>query len=67
MHMRYLITGITIMRLSACAPSPPNDLEPGVSWDLAERRAQTISDVSYDLSLTIPADRNEPIEGLENK
>ena len=65
MHMRCLITGITIMMLSACAPSPPNDLEPGVSWDLAERRAQTISDVSYDLSLTIPADRNEPIEGLE--
>jgi aminopeptidase N len=65
MHMRYLITGITIMMLSACAPSPQNDLEPGVSWDLAERRAQTISDVRYDLSLTIPADRNEPIEGLE--
>ncbi|HCQ02050.1 MAG TPA: peptidase M1, partial [Candidatus Latescibacteria bacterium] len=65
MHMRYLITGITIMMLSGCAPSPPNDLEPGVSWDLAERRAQTISDVRYDLSLTIPADRNEPIEGLE--
>jgi aminopeptidase N len=36
---------------------------PGVSRDLAEQRAQLVSDLRYDLSMSIPASRAEPITG----
>src|SRR5690554_7459236 len=39
------------------------DLSPGVSWELARHRAGTISDLRYDLRLSIPEQRTEPIQG----
>ncbi|HEX7118310.1 MAG TPA: M1 family aminopeptidase [Longimicrobiales bacterium] len=43
-------------------PSGP-DLSPGVSWELAEYRARTISDLRYDVRFSIPESRGEPIRG----
>ena len=37
---------------------------PGVSRDLAIQRAQLVSDLRYDLSVSIPAARAEPITGV---
>src|SRR5690606_3006679 len=47
---------------SGGAPAEP-DLSPGVSWELARHRASTISDLRYDLRLSIPEGRTEPIHG----
>lgn len=40
------------------------EVVPGVSLELAERRAKLISDISYRLRLKIPADRNEGPQGF---
>jgi aminopeptidase N len=40
------------------------EVVPGVSLDLAERRAETISDINYRLELKIPEDREEDIGGF---
>lgn len=44
-----------------------SDVEPaiveGVSWDLAERRAATLSEVEYSYRLTVPRQRETPIVG----
>ena len=45
-------------------PAVP-DTAPGVSWDLARHRAETISDVRYDIAFTIPDSLDEPIRGAE--
>jgi aminopeptidase N len=37
---------------------------PGVSRELAEERAQLVSDLRYDLSVSIPAARAEPVTGV---
>jgi aminopeptidase N len=42
-----------------------DDPEPGIALALAEQRAQTIRDVRYDLALTVPADRSQPVMGRE--
>jgi aminopeptidase N len=65
MTFRFLIIGITIMLHTACTSVPPINLEPGVPWELAERRARTISEVRYDLVLTIPERVDGAIEGVE--
>ncbi|MEA1880870.1 MAG: M1 family aminopeptidase [Candidatus Marinimicrobia bacterium] len=41
------------------------DTSPGVSWQLAEHRSATISDVRYKITLSIPEKVNEPIMGSE--
>ena len=49
---------------SGCRSNTPTaDPEPGVSLDLATKRAQSIGSLSYDLSFTIPAKPTEPITG----
>ena len=36
---------------------------PGITWELAELRRRTISEISYDVRLQVPADRAVPLEG----
>lgn len=47
------------------ASQTPNELEieQGVSWQLAEHRSQTLSDLKYSYSLTIPDAASDPITG----
>ena len=69
MSILYLILTITIViltALSGCTPDiPVPDRSPGISWDLAEHRSRTLSDIRYDLTLTIPERIDEPILGEE--
>lgn len=55
----------TMTMTPACGfdPAPRDELQPGVSLVLAERRAAQIHDVRYEVALAIPADRAEPITG----
>ncbi len=46
----------------ACHAGP--DTTPGVSWDLAEHRAGTITAVHYDLALEVPTSLDEPVQGV---
>src|SRR5262252_505839 len=41
------------------------DPEPGVSLELATKRAESIGSLSYELSFTLPAGPTEPITGHE--
>ena len=49
--------------VSGCGSETAVDVGPGVALELAERRAATIFNVHYDISLSIPAARAEPIDG----
>jgi len=40
-------------------------INPGVSWELAQHRKQTISNIRYEIELDIPGDMNKPIHGSE--
>lgn len=46
-----------------CGGEAVLDVQPGVSRALAERRAATIFNVLYDVRLTIPAERGQPVTG----
>ena len=60
----HLLLGALIVSATTCDRSaPPLPTEPGVSWELAELRRATISDVAYDVALEIPAARTEPVRG----
>jgi aminopeptidase N len=64
--MRRGLAGVALCAL-ACA-GQPSDMEPampgpGISDALAQRRAAALSDVRYELALTVPAARDAPIEG----
>ena len=48
---------------SGCGGETPVDVDPGVALELAERRAAAIFNVHYDVRLSIPAARTEPIDG----
>ena len=50
---------------TACGGVDELDTSPGVSWALASHRARTISDLRYNISLSIPASRDEQIRGHE--
>jgi len=54
-----------LVAVVAQEPGSPSDPEPGVSQALALERASRVSDIRYDLSLTIPRDRNARITGRE--
>jgi aminopeptidase N len=56
-------TLLLVSGLMASCGKPPLTVEPGVSLALATHRAETISDINYALSLTIPENRDEAIEG----
>lgn len=49
--------------VAACADAPPAGLEAGVSRTLAEIRAATLSEVAYDVRLTVPEERDAPLVG----
>ncbi|MCZ6918388.1 MAG: M1 family aminopeptidase [Gemmatimonadetes bacterium] len=49
----------------ACGRDLAIDLSPGVSWALAEHRAQTISELRYSITFNIPEDRDARIHGHE--
>ena len=63
MPARQLLVVIAFVLCSCSSPVPDAFIEQGVSWDLAEHRAQTISNVEYDIHLTIPDAVTEPIAG----
>ncbi|MEZ4702062.1 MAG: M1 family aminopeptidase [Rhodothermales bacterium] len=57
---------LALMMLAAGACQAPDDdrlYDQGVSWELAEQRAATLSDIAYDVDLTIPAEKSTPITG----
>ena len=45
--------------------SIPDDAGPGISEALARERAAVVSDVGYELTFAIPADRGVPVQGRE--
>src|SRR5690349_19328845 len=47
-------------------PSLHRDPDVGISVTLAQARASRISDVRYELTLIVPASRQEPIAAVEN-
>ena len=56
-------TLLIISGLMASCGNAPLTVEPGVSLALAKHRAETISGINYELSLTIPENRDGAIEG----
>ncbi len=48
-----------------CELSRAPDTAPGVSWELAAHRAETISDVGYEINLSIPDSLDERVLGRE--
>lgn len=61
--MRYLIQTFALaLLLAACAPAKL-PIEIGVTEELARERKSVISDITYDLSFSIPAGLKEPVQG----
>jgi aminopeptidase N len=56
---------LTLLAIVSC-DSGRLDTSPGVSWDLAQHRAATISDIRYGLTLSIPEATDERITGVES-
>ena len=63
--MRRLTGACAILAGMACGCGSEVgvDVSPGVALELAERRAATIFNVLYDVRLTIPEERDQPITG----
>ena len=49
--------------LAGCRASSDADVEAGVSWELAEQRAEALTGLRYALNLNIPDSLHEPILG----
>lgn len=61
--MRYLIQTFALaLLLAACTPAKL-PIEIGVTEELARERKSVISDITYDLSFSIPAGLTEPVQG----
>ncbi|MEE8585377.1 MAG: M1 family aminopeptidase, partial [Acidobacteriota bacterium] len=60
-----LLFGLTMAMAGCQSPSGPPP-ESGVAWELAEERQRTISDLRYEIQLTIPESHLEPIRGWVN-
>ena len=58
-----LLVGIVVA--TACGGVDELDTSPGVTWALASHRANTISELRYNISLSVPASRDEQIRGHE--
>ena len=52
--------------MTGCQSPPGPPPEGGVAWELAEQRQRSISDLRYEIQLTIPESHLEPILGLAN-
>lgn len=62
--IQYLALAICILLGSCQANEKPNKLyEPGISLELAQLRKQTIKDLKYALSFSIPEQKQEAVEG----
>ncbi|UCF41982.1 MAG: ERAP1-like C-terminal domain-containing protein [Gemmatimonadota bacterium] len=55
---------IALAGLPAAACDRGPDVSPGVSWDLATHRVETVLAAHYDLTLRVPAALDEPVEGV---
>lgn len=55
---------LPLLILLAGCDRPAVDVQPGVSLELAGHRAATISDINYQLTLRIPENRDEDIDGF---
>lgn len=63
LHARSLFI-VASFAIAACADYPSGSLtDLGVSWELAELRSTTISDVRYSYRLTVPRLESEPLTG----
>ena len=63
MLRRALSVLVPILALGCSRDSAPAPTDAGVPWELAELRRRTISDLSYDVTLTVPAERSAPVQG----
>src|SRR5215210_4117327 len=64
MLRRALSVLLPTLALASCmADAGPAPTDAGVPWELAELRRRTISDLSYDVTLTVPSDRAASVEG----
>ena len=63
MSRDVLVVALGALLLSGCerATAPPTD--EGIPWELAEHRARTILQPRYEIELTIPEERTQPIQG----
>ncbi|MFQ5569820.1 MAG: M1 family aminopeptidase [Rhodothermales bacterium] len=61
-----LIVIVLVLPFIGCRPTDTApEVVPGVSWDLAQHRARTLSDLRYEVAFTIPEALEEPIRGVE--
>lgn len=61
---RYpFLSACAALLVGACARPTPPPTDLGVSWELARYRARTIAAPEYEIDLTIPGERTEPIQG----
>ena len=61
-----ILFSLALILLSACSPTQPEAyLDEGVSWELAEHRKATISDLRYSLFFDIPSDKEAAIAACE--
>ena len=60
---RCLLLGGGLVVLSGCTNEVPASYDSGVPIELAQDRADTISNVHYDLTFSIPSELSEPVRG----
>ena len=61
---RMLALVVTMVALGSClSETGPAPTDTGVPWELAELRRRTISALTYQVRLSVPAERARPIEG----
>ena len=62
---KWMTAACAILAVVTCGCSSETgiDVNPGVTLELAERRAATIFNVHYDVRLVIPAERDQPVTG----
>jgi len=63
MYRTPLLCACAALLASSCARPTPPPTDLGIPWELARHRARTIHEPSYEIDLTVPADRAAPIEG----
>ena len=59
--LRVMVAGLTLNGETVVAQSV--DVGEGVSWALAEHRAETVSDIRYAYRLSVPDALNDPLRG----
>ncbi len=59
-HNLKLLLATCLMAL-CCSALQAVTLHDGVSWELAQYRSSHISDVNYNLSFTVPAEKSQPV------